>query len=350
MIFKNLEPIALLISISLLITVLLYILLKENARVTIYKFLQQYSSVSKFTKLPTRAFVYSKYILYLVVSILLSLSLFNPSFESREDPQTISLSGVDILFIVDLSLSMNATDIAPTRLIRFKEELLKLLPNLEGNRLGIIVFAGTPFLYCPMTSDTSAFSEYVRGLDVDVIPDTGTDLVSAFDKAKTVLDSKKVYRNRVVVLVTDGENFEKSLPSKLPADLLIWGLGTTRGGLIYYEDPNTGISGYLSKNGMLVNSTNAPDLVVSKLDETYLKKLADSQRATYINLSKGNFATDALLKTVTSMQKNSNQNLQNLIKKDGYQYFLYPALFLLLIDILVLDVILYKKLTLSSTL
>ena len=68
---------------------------------------------------------------------------------------------------------MNATDALPNRLSRFKETVLRQLPALNGNRLGIIAFAGVPFIL-PMTTDIAAFSDYVRGLDVDMIPNTGT--------------------------------------------------------------------------------------------------------------------------------------------------------------------------------
>lgn len=346
MILKNLNTLSIFIIVTFSVTVLLYILFKEYFRYFTNQFITSYPGIKKRMKATPVPLLVFRYILYFLFALLISLSVLNPGIEDAENPNQYVDSGVDILFLVDVSLSMNATDTTPSRLSKFKEEALKLVPKLEGNRVGIVAFAGAPFLYCPMTSDVSAFSEYIRGLDVDMIPDTSTDIQAAFQKTEDILKSKKVFRNKVVILVTDGENMNGSIPSRLSSDLIIWGVGTSKGGLIYYSDPIAGLSGYVTRNGMLVNNTSSPDLVISKLDEPYLKKLTDSQGAVYTNLSRNPNSSGLLLDKINSMQKNAGKHLLNLTKKDGYHFFMIPAFLLFILDIAVIELLLYRKLKL----
>jgi Ca-activated chloride channel homolog len=275
--------------------------------------------------------------IYFLFLILAFISLLNPSFEEEKTNENLDLKGVDILFLVDVSLSMNAEDNGTTRLSRFKESILSLLPSLPGNRYGMITFAGTPFLYCPMTSDPGAFSDYVRGIETDMIPDTGTNLKKAFEKSEEMLKSSKVYRNRILVLVSDGEDMREYYPSEPSADLIILGIGSTEGSLIRYKDETTGLSGFITKEGKLSGDINDPMLIKSALNEEYLRKMAQKWNGEYVNLTLNPGGAEILKEKVESMEKNTEKILQDISKKDGYQYFLFPALLLLLVDIIFLE-------------
>ncbi len=290
----------------------------------------------KFAILP-RWFTLAKICLILGSVILVVISLMNPHLSRTNEKEEKLIQGVDIIFVVDVSLSMYAVDLPPNRLTRFKEILLSLLPELQGNRLGLITFAGSSFLYCPMTSDISAFSDYVRGLDVDIIPDKGTNLLKALKKTEEILKSKKIQKNKLVVLVTDGEDQSASL-YKLNFPLMIWGVGTTRGGVIFYKDETSNISGYVSKDRKLYPNPNDGQVILSHLEESYLKKLALKNDGDYLNLSVESNLGNKILTKLNSIEKNANQVLQDALKKDGYFYFLTPALILMLLEITLLEI------------
>ncbi|EMN32972.1 von Willebrand factor type A domain protein [Leptospira interrogans serovar Pyrogenes str. L0374] len=207
----------------------------------------------------------------LIFAVLVCVFFAGLKTEMKDEKKEESFKGVDILFLVDVSLSMQAIDSSPTRLAKFKEVLLRMLPSLSGNRFGMIVFAGSPFLYCPMTTDVSAFSDYVRGLDVDMVGDRGTDLSQAFTKAEALLRSEKVFRNRILILVTDGEDQNDPQAISFPASFQVWAAGTESGGPIVYNDENSGLNGFLLKDGTLTSNSNSPGIIHSKMNRTFLK-------------------------------------------------------------------------------
>ncbi|OCC29825.1 Protein BatB [Leptospira interrogans serovar Canicola] len=235
----------------------------------------------------------------LIFAVLVCVFFAGLKTEMKDEKKEESFKGVDILFLVDVSLSMQAIDSSPTRLAKFKEVLLRMLPSLSGNRFGMIVFAGSPFLYCPMTTDVSAFSDYVRGLDVDMVGDRGTDLSQAFTKAEALLRSEKVFRNRILILVTDGEDQNDPQAISFPASFQVWAAGTESGGPIVYNDENSGLNGFLLKDGTLTSNSNSPGIIHSKMNRTFLKNLADKKRRKFLftgfkstrfyNSTKGNF-------------------------------------------------------------
>ncbi|WP_001070975.1 VWA domain-containing protein BatB, partial [Leptospira interrogans] len=220
----------------------------------------------------------------LIFAVLVCVFFAGLKTEMKDEKKEESFKGVDILFLVDVSLSMQAIDSSPTRLAKFKEVLLRMLPSLSGNRFGMIVFAGSPFLYCPMTTDVSAFSDYVRGLDVDMVGDRGTDLSQAFTKAEALLRSEKVFRNRILILVTDGEDQNDPQAISFPASFQVWAAGTESGGPIVYNDENSGLNGFLLKDGTLTSNSNSPGIIHSKMNRTFLKNLADKNDGNFYSL------------------------------------------------------------------
>lgn len=342
---KNLNSVSLVLSLLLFASIVLYIYKKYMFRINFDKFIKIYPGINQRSKVHPKFLSYARYVLYCMVTILFIFAILNPSFEESKPLADYASQGVDILFMVDVSLSMNTVDTPPNRLSKFKETVLRMLPELSKNRLGILAFAGSPFLYCPMTDDIAAFADYIRGMDVDIIPNTGTDIRQAFDKASELMKSSKLYRNRILVLVTDGEDMKSSLPGDISANLIVWAVGTENGGHILFKDEENGISGYVTKSGQLTNNFNNPDLIVSKLNSTLLRQLASDHSADYVNLTENPEEASKLTTKVNSMNKNIGTYMRKLNQKDGFQYFLYPALFLLLLDITVLDFWLKRKLS-----
>ena len=127
-------------------------------------------------------------------------------YEWRE----VKRKGIDILFAVDTSRSMLADDLTPNRLERARLGIIDFVARLEGDRVGLIPFAGSAFALCPLTLDYDAFRESLNALDTDLIPRQGTDLASAIKEAERLF-KENGNNHRVLVLLTDGEDLQGSV-------------------------------------------------------------------------------------------------------------------------------------------
>jgi len=123
--------------------------------------------------------------------------------------QEANRKGLDLLFAVDTSKSMLAQDVKPDRLRRAKMAVEDLLEKLDGDRAGLIAFAGNAFLQCPLTLDYDAFRQSLEALDTTIIPRGGTDIGAAIHEAEAAFEGKG-NNEHIVVLLTDGEDLEGS--------------------------------------------------------------------------------------------------------------------------------------------
>lgn len=280
-------------------------------------------------------------LVYFLITVCVVLVLVFPITEEQESENR--REGVDVLFLVDVSLSMNAIDASPSRLTRTKEVILQVLPELEGNRLGIIAFAGSPFLYCPLTTDLVAFSDYVRGLDVDMVGDKGTDFRRVLEKAKNYLQTDRIYRNRIVVLVSDGEDQENARALELGADLFVWAIGTDEGAPIFYNDSETKTNGYVTRQGGLTKIPNSTETILSRANHDFLRELAKTNRGKYFDLTQNGSLSYRLVDHIQEMEKNQMEMAKQILHSEKTFYFLYPAIALFLFDFFVLEYFLFRK-------
>jgi Ca-activated chloride channel family protein len=206
------------------------------------------------------------------------------------DLQEVEQRGLDVVVAIDTSKSMLATDIAPNRLERAKLAALELMQTAGTDRLGLVAFAGDAFLECPLTVDNTAFQQCVQALDVNSIPEGGTDLASPINTALTAF--KEDSRHKVLVLLTDGEDNVseadalKAAQNAAQADLKIFtiGIGTTAGDLIRVPDAN-GNSDYVRDE--------QGNVVKSHLNEALLQQIAGATGGFYLPLRGAN-AMDTL--------------------------------------------------------
>ena len=132
---------------------------------------------------------------------LLLTALARPQFGTRVE--TVRREGKDVVVALDLSRSMLAEDIAPNRLQRAKLEILRLLGRLEGDRVGLVAFAGQAFVQSPLTTDYAATQLFLNAMDVDLVPVQGTNLGEAMNVGLDLFD-EEVREFRVLLIVTDG--------------------------------------------------------------------------------------------------------------------------------------------------
>src|SRR5436305_13066562 len=210
-----------------------------------------------------------------VACLIVALARPQWGFEWEEAKQR----GLDIVVAIDTSKSMLAEDIAPNRLARDKLAALDLMKQAKSDRLGLVAFAGSAFLQCPLTIDDAAFRQSVEALDVNVIPEGGTALAEAIETALTAFKEGDNYK--ILVLFTDGEDHDSGAldAAKKAADtglrVFTVGIGSAEGELLRIKDAK-GRSDYIRDE--------QGNVVKSHLNETLLQEIAGATKAVYFPL------------------------------------------------------------------
>lgn len=253
--------------------------------------------------------------------MLISLGKTKPN----EVDLTNEYKSADIIFLVDLSLSMNAVDVSPNRLKRFLDVSTDILPELKGNRIGIIIFAGNSFQFCPLTTDISAVREYLNALSVEIVGKKGSDLNHAIEKINEFISRRDGIRRPIVVFVSDGEDHEGGQMQPILGDVLVWGVGTVDGGPIEFRDSSSSKGGYVTKYGGLSNTFDE-SIIISKLNEEYLVRLASISKGSYYNISNEIEAKNALLDKVNRSEKEIKMVMEKVYKEEGAFFYLLLSL------------------------
>ncbi|XDD48446.1 VWA domain-containing protein [Leptospira sp. WS39.C2] len=281
-----------------------------------------------------------KYISLFIVLIFSILSLYK--VKSIDVETTKEFESTDILFVVDVSLSMNSIDVRPTRLKRFQDLTMRLIPDLKGNRVGIIVFAGQSFSFCPMTSDLSAVSDYIQSLGVEMVGSKGTNLAVALERVEKVRKKNKGIQSTITVIVSDGEDHENQTLPNLEGEVIVWGIGTEEGGPIEFRDPSTGNGGFVTYDSNLVDSPYNDNVIQSKLNLTLLESIAEKYNGEFYNVS---FYTDGayqLIEKIKTMKKNKIQRFEKFKNEDGAHPYLLLALLFFFIE-RIISILIQKK-------
>ena len=257
---------------------------------------------------------YWKNQLTIIGLLFLIFSAAGPQIGTRVAP--IERKGVDLVFAVDVSESMNAEDIKPSRLEKAKFEISQIINQLKGDRIGIIVFAGSSHLYLPLTSDYEASQLFLDALDTKMVPNQGTDLSTALKTAMNVFNNEDD-KFKVMVLVTDGEDHEGEaieLASTALNNGIIThavGVGTVKGSLIPI---NNGSSNNYKRNK---NGT----LITSKLNENTLIELASAGGGIYSRFNNRDSKYKEIMSAIDNMEKRSIETHIYSEYEDRYQFF-----------------------------
>jgi Ca-activated chloride channel homolog len=268
--------------------------------------------------------------LYLAAVICLFLSLAGPLLGFRWEE--VSRRGNEIIFALDTSRSMSTPDVRPDRLTRAKLGIDDFAKHLDGDAVGIVAFAGSAFLACPITLDYGAFHESLSAIDTNTIPRGGTNISSAIQAAQTAL-RRRPASDKILILVTDGEDLEGSALDAARAafstdGLKIYtvGVGTAAGDLIPIPREQGG--------GFVKDDTGA--FVQSHLDEGALKAIAAATGGFYVPLGTQGEGLEVIYKTVlSSIAKHDLASRQQKIYTERYQWPLAASLAMLLTSLLI---------------
>ena len=263
---------------------------------------------------------------------LLVTALARPQFGSRVE--TVRREGQDIVVALDLSASMTAEDIAPSRLDRARFAIADLIGRLEGDRVGLVAFAGEAFVQSPLTSDYGAAALFLNAMDPDMMSVQGTNLGQAVAVALDAF-AETERRHRVLVLITDGEDHEgeveEAVGRAVEAGVRIYtvGIGSTEGVPIPELDEAGRASGFRRDGDGTV--------VTTQLDEATLQAMAERTGGLYYRASPAGAELEALAAEVTGGEGQEFEAEQVTLFDEQYQIFLGLALALLAAEVLVPD-------------
>ena len=203
--------------------------------------------------------VFFKLILRSTYFVLLIISLLGPSF--GENKQEVNVVGKDIMILVDLSESMNADDIKPTRLEKVKFEMKKIVDEFSSDRIGIIMFSSEAFVQCPMTYDKNALNLFIETLNTDLVPNSGTDFSPPLKLSLSKLNDENSQTNdvnsKIILLISDGEDFGEDTGNALDKinesniKLFTIGVGSEKGSKLLLD--NGILKRIMKENNLLQN-------------------------------------------------------------------------------------------------
>jgi tetratricopeptide (TPR) repeat protein len=253
----------------------------------------------------------------------------NPQVGTRLEE--VKREGIDLFVALDVSLSMKAEDIRPNRLEKAKRDVSALLNKLQGDRVGLIVFAGDAFVQFPLTSDYSAADLFISAVDVDAVPTPGTMIASAIE---LVLKSfpEDLPTEKVLIIVSDGEDTEGDLDAAIKkatsagVKVFTVGMGTVTGGPIPLYDA--------SGNRVDYKRDRRGSIVISKLEETTLRQLASPTGGSYRRATSGGNEIDEIYEELLSLERVAFDAKQVTGYESMYQYPLALAILFLILDVL----------------
>ena len=263
--------------------------------------------------------------LFLLSLFLLFTALARPQY--GYEWIDVKRKGIDLLFALDTSKSMLAEDIKPNRLKRAHFAILDFVQRLEGDRVGLLPFAGSSFLMCPLTMDYDAFEESLGAVTTDIIPKGGTNIAGVIEAASNILNNGA--NHKILIILTDGENLQgdaiKAAEKYAKEGLTIYtvGVGTSDGELI----PVAGGKGFVKDS--------SGKYVTSKLDENTLREIAERSGGIYAPLGRAGQGLDTIYQQKLSLvPKEELSERRHKVPIDRFEWPLGGALFFLALELL----------------
>ena len=276
-----------------------------------------------------------KPVLKLVIMVLAFLGLIfglvNPKIGTKME--TVKREGIDIVFAMDVSKSMLAEDIAPSRLEKSKQIVSQIINQLGNDRIGIVAYAGSAFPVLPITSDYSVAKMFLQSMSPDMVSSQGTSLDQAIQLSGTYFDDKSK-TSKLLILISDGEDHSEGAQvaaeeaNKQGMRIVTIGLGTEKGGTIPLK-VNGKVQSYQRDNN--------DEVVVTKLNRTSLQAIAKATKGGYVDGNNTKEVLEYIKNTLNTIQKTEFEATQMADFQSQFQWFLGIAFALLFLDLFFLE-------------
>lgn len=259
---------------------------------------------------------------------LIIIALLGPSFGATT--KEVKSEGKDIFIAVDLSQSMNAFDVQPTRLEKVKYELKKIVEAFSSDRIGLIIFSSEAFVQCPLTYDQSALNLFISTLNTSLVPNAGTDfgapLNMAFDKLDQTESLVTQQKAQIILMISDGEDFGEETAEaakqiqKAGVQLFALGVGTEVGSKI--------------RQSRGFKKDREGQEVVTKLNSKSLRKLAVDTGGQYFEINDQQNDVNRLIRAINEVEGEVRDARMVDASANKFYFFVAGAIALLLIDAL----------------
>jgi Ca-activated chloride channel homolog len=251
--------------------------------------------------------------------LFLVLAIARPQWHMQE--QQLAQEGRDILIALDISRSMLAQDVQPNRLEFAKLKIKKLITDgkLSTDRVGLLIFAGDAFLLCPLTTDISAFNLFLDSINHETLSSSSTALDKACTKALDIFSKMVGRKSKLLVIVTDGEDFSSDLTHikdkmcQLGIHAFTLGIGTEQGAPIPLTNKQ-GITQDYQKD-------TAGNIVISRLNAQILQKIAHDTGGWYVPATSDSTDITRILKKIQVFEKEKYDDKKVKLLEEQYIYF-----------------------------
>ncbi len=249
---------------------------------------------------------------------MLFMALLQPQWHKKEEP--ITQKGRDVFIAFDISKSMLAEDVSPNRLTAAKTKIKQLMSMLSCERIGLMLFAGSPVIQCPLTTDYDAFLMFLNQIDHNTISSGTTAIDKAIQKALELFNTNQGQaHNKVLLLFTDGEDFSSNLSAikdeaqRLGLRIITVGVGTSAGAPIPLLDANQEKRGYqLDEKGKVV---------ISALNEGILNSLAHNLNGLYVQVTSDATDLKKIVSYIEHIEKEKFEDKKVQTLQEQYHYF-----------------------------
>ncbi len=267
-----------------------------------------------------------KFLLQLIGLLFIIMTLARPQFGTKKEE--VKRQGIEIMIALDISNSMMAQDVIPSRLDKSKQILSQLIDNMENDKVGMVVFAGEAFIQLPITVDYVSAKMFLSSISPKMIARQGTAIGSALELAVKSFDSKS-QASKAIILITDGENHEDNavaaakLAQSQNITVHVVGIGKPQGAPIPIEGT---MSFWKDKEG---------NVVVTKLNEEMCQEIAAAGKGIYVRADNTNIALRTVAKELDSLAKTEITTTQFTSFNEQFQSFGILALIILIFEILI---------------
>lgn len=272
-----------------------------------------------------------KFILGMIAFTLMIIGLANPQIGSKLEK--VERKGIDIVIAIDVSESMLAQDIKPNRLQRARQAISRLVDELGNDRIGIVVFAGRAYTQLPITTDYAAVRLFVSNISTESVPVQGTAISEAITLAIDLFDESET--EKAIIIITDGEDHEgdvvEAAEIAVSNNIRIYtvGMGLPEGAPIPAYDRAGNQQGFKRDRS---NNT-----VISRLNEEMLQEIANAGNGKYVRANNTQVGLRIIFDEISQLEKTEFESRMFTDYEDRFQWFLAPALLLLLIEFLIFE-------------
>jgi len=275
---------------------------------------------------------------WLMGFIFALFALARPQWGSHEE--WVQVAGLDVMLVLDVSNSMEVEDVVPSRLLKAKHMIRKLLDQLEGDRVGVIAFAGSSYVASPLTTDLNYIWEVTQTLGPKLIKNQGTHLSLGLETALRAMDrgaedksgaKAEGLESRVMILISDGEDHEGELEAitkkiqQAGVKLYVLGVGTEQGGPIPIKDENGNPQGF--------KRDRSGGAVVSSFHSKTLEEVAQGASGKYWNVTEKETELGELFSQMGALNRSNDSERRYLVFDERFQIPLLIAIVLFFIEI-----------------